>query len=326
MSSNEHYHHDHQQTELKKALDRGLRKIEPYTNQILIVLLALTIVTVIGIFWFRSARVQDAQAWSEFANSRAPEDFLALADRHGNSSVGQWSRLQAGRMFLDEGLTQALTNRDASDESLEQARAAFDSLLQNSDNRDIRAAALYGMATALEALSDGDNGPAIEAYRKLSQDFPESQNALWAAARARELESESASQFYVWFRQQRPKPADRPAPRDFSIPSDDLPFDLQFPPGGESMPDLPPLSDSLPGTSPLPDAPEIPDAGESPGATPRSVPDAPEAPPASDPPPQPENAPSAPDGASPPAPNGEATAPQEGSPGDEPTAEAPSQN
>lgn len=280
LSGNEHYQHAPDQTELEKVLHKGLTAIEPYSNVILIACLAVTIVSVGVIVWYRNAQTQQLVGWDEFTVSRAPEDFIVLADKYPAAPVGAWARLEAGRLFLNEGLAQALTNRQSSDDRLQKAKEAYDKLLQPGQPAEIREAALYGMATCLEALSNGDTDPAIAAYEQLLQEFPDSQHRLWAEERVSALKNKDSSAFYAWFRTQNPKPADRPGPRDVSsapggeaqIPDlKDLP-DLKMPAGqpgelsatpGSTVPPVPELP------LPLKEAPRaFPEKGEKPAAPP----------------------------------------------------------
>ncbi|WP_437221709.1 tetratricopeptide repeat protein [Planctomicrobium sp. SH661] len=217
-SSHEHFQHAPDQSVLERELNKGLTKVEPYTNQILVGVFVVAIALVAGIVWFRTAGTRDAAAWNAFADCRAPEDYLALADKFPNSPVGDWSRLEAGKLYVSEGLPQALTNRAASDVALNNAKEAYETLLKKkSTPPEIRQEALYGLATCLEALSDGDTKPAIAAYEELLKEYPKTPHKNWAESRVNELKTGNAQEFYAWFRKQDPKPADRPGPKD--IPS-----------------------------------------------------------------------------------------------------------
>jgi hypothetical protein len=215
-SDSEHFHHAPEQTELEKAVNRGLTAIEPFTNQIMIVSLAVTIVLAGAILWYRNAGSHQVAGWDEFALCRAPDDYAALAEKFPKTSVGNWSLLEAARGFMTEGLSQALVNKDASQERLNKAKSSYQTLLNSKVPSELREEALYGMATCLEALSDGDTAPAIDAYETLLQEFPESQHRLWAQERIDALKSKNAQEFYTWFHKQDPKPADRPQPNDVS--------------------------------------------------------------------------------------------------------------
>ncbi|HWL08839.1 MAG TPA: tetratricopeptide repeat protein [Planctomicrobium sp.] len=234
-NDNDHFHQTPQPNELGKALNKGLAKAEPYYHLILAVVVAAVVVTGGYVLWMRSAEAQKKLGWDEFALCRAPDDYLAVADKYPNLPVGQWSRLHAARQFLGEGLGQSLTNREASDERLNKAKSSYESILKQKVKPELREEALYGLATTLEALSDGDPKEAIKAYEQLLNDYPESQHRLWARERVDALKTSNAETFYAWFRKQNPKPADRPSPLDIpSNPPEDVFKELQLPAGSES--------------------------------------------------------------------------------------------
>ena len=228
-SSHEHFQHAPDQTALERSLNQGMMSLGQYTRPLLIAGLILVVAAVALFFWFQAAGRRNAVAWTAFSKCQSPEDYLALAEKHPDASVGEWSRLEAAKLFLSEGLSQALVNREASDTGLKNAKSAYETLLnKKSTPPDLRQEALYGMATCLEALSDGDNKPAIDAYETLLKEFPNSPHKLWAESRVQELKAPGSEAFYAWFRKQDPKPADRPGPKD--IPAlDSLIPDLEIP-------------------------------------------------------------------------------------------------
>ncbi len=229
-NDNDHFHQTPQPNELGKVLNKGLEKAEPFYNIILAIVVAAVIVAGGFVFWKRSVDSQKRIGWDEFAVCRAPDDYLALADKYPELPVGQWSRLQAGRQFMGEGLGQALTNRSASDERLNQAKKAFEVILKKPTKPELREEALYGLATTLEALSDGNPKDALQAYEQLLSDYPDSQHRLWAKERVNALKTKDAESFYAWFRKQNPKPADRPSPLDIpNNPPEDVFKELQIP-------------------------------------------------------------------------------------------------
>lgn len=270
-----HFHHSPDQTELERLVGRFLTRLEPYSSQILIGCLLLSVVAVGAILFFRSAGASQSLAWQRFVQSRVAEDYLQVANERPNEAIGQWARLQAARMFLDEGLNQAITDRAASDDRLNKAKDEFDRLLKSKTGPEIREAALYGMATALEALSAGDLQPAITAYEELLQQFPDSQHAGWAKARIEALKSPESQEFYAWFRTTTPKPSDRPLPQDIPAlpPAGELEFpELSMPPKTSSTPVKVPGETALPFPAELDKAPAS--AGDRPPApaTPETVP------------------------------------------------------
>ena len=262
-----HYHHAEDQTELEKYLNAGLEKIEPYSNQILIGFIAATIVTIGAVVWFRSIGATRSAGWQEFVANETPADFASLADEYPDSPISAWARLQAGRGFLAEGLRLTMTDRPSSLDRLGEAQQAFENLLQAGGTIPVavREEALYGLATCLEALADGNTQPAIDAYEQLLQEFDDSQHARWAEHRVEVLKSGATKDFYAWFSKQNPTPGAPPAPQDFPTDSsDDLPiFDIDLPgtdePSGGDAVSSPPAEPILdPPQQKTDDAPQPP--------------------------------------------------------------------
>lgn len=223
MSTTEehHFHHAPDQTELEKWINSTLEKIEPYSNQILLGFIVVTVLAVGGIFWSRNADTVKTAGWADFVAASTPDDFADLAEEFPDTPVGQFAQLQAGRQYLNEGLNAIMTNRSVANEQLNNAKEQFDNLLKQNPPPEVREEALYGLAASLEALSDGDNEPAIKAYEQLVSEFENSKHAKWAQTRIEELKSDDASQFYAWFHKQNPSPDDRPKPSDVSTEDKD---------------------------------------------------------------------------------------------------------
>lgn len=211
-----HFQHDPEKTELEKVLHTGAKSLEPYFNQILIGVVLVAVVIAGLIYWSRSTGAISPEGWKDFASYQAPSDFKALAEKHPDTAVAHWALLEAGRRYTAEGLQQAMVNRAASDESLGEARTALKKLLDqgNAVPVEIREEALFSLANCLEALAGENIDEAINAYKTLTTEFPESRHRKWAEARMKALEAPGAKDFYVWFREQNPSPQDRKLPSD----------------------------------------------------------------------------------------------------------------
>lgn len=221
-----HFQHEAEKTELEKWIQSGLEKAKPYSNQLLMGVIGLVVLVIAFTFWAQSTGSARTAQWEEFVEQRVPDDYLQLAKENPDSSVSSWALLQAGRGYLQEGMRNALTNREASDARLNEAVEAFDALVKKADAPPkAREEALFGLATAKEVLSASDPGEAVQAYQKLIDDFPESRHVPWAQQRVQELNEDSTQQFYAWFREQNPKPEDRPLPGDL-LPQDNKPAEV----------------------------------------------------------------------------------------------------
>ena len=94
-----HFQHEADKTELEKWLNAGWKKIEPYSNYILIGFIGVAVVLVAGIVISQSTNSTRTAEWEEFVENRVPEDFLALAEKDHDSTVATWALLQAKRTF-----------------------------------------------------------------------------------------------------------------------------------------------------------------------------------------------------------------------------------
>lgn len=268
--------HQLHENDLAATLDRGLRKVEPYSNQILIGVLAVTVLAVGFLIWQRSSGTASAEAWGKFAKAATADDYLTVADDFPNTTVAPWARLRAGEQFLNQGLRTATSDRKSTEDNLKQAQSAFESLLSAAGTPpQIRERALYGLAVARETLSTGDTTKAVEAYETLRNEFPTSPYANLAALRVADLKSESTQGFYAWFDKQPRKPEERPKPKDLMAGprsgSTADPFVLDdVPLPRASHPDRPP-SPARP-SRPEATAEPFPNAATAPASTPASEP------------------------------------------------------
>lgn len=234
LQPEDHYHHAPERTELEKALTTSSARLKPYGTQIAVVVAIAIAVGLGAMLWSMQAAKGRSIGWNEFLQAKGPEELESVADKHPGTASAMWSRLQAGRVYLQEGLNAALTDRKLSDERLTKAKENFEKLLATGSQAtpEVREEALYGLATSLETLSNGDNKPAIDAYETLIKDYPKSVHTTWAQARVEALKEQTAKDFYAWFRQQNPQPGDRPSPLDLPTrpPADDtLLKDIKLP-------------------------------------------------------------------------------------------------
>jgi len=263
------HRHELAENDLGKLLDRSRDHIEPYSNKILISLLVATVLIVGGIVIYRTQASKSMVGAAELAEAKTPAEYDTVAEQFPETETGQWARLRAGQGHLREGIRLSLTNRSASNDSLEQAQKSLDLALRSENApSEVREQALFSLAVCLESLSSQQTTtkPAIEAYERFLSEFKESRFRKRAEERIAALKSPEAEQFYTWFHAQNPKPEDRPRPMDFNslpfgAPTDggtpaDMPADAA-PTGGaaETGPSLDLPATDAPATTP---AVEIP--------------------------------------------------------------------
>ena len=156
-----------------------------------------------------------------------------------------------------------MTNRKASDDSLENGKTQLDKLLKSTTTPDeVREQALSQMAVCLESLCDGDVKPVVEAYDQLLKKFPDSHYAPWAKHRLEELKKPATGEFYAWFRKAKPAPPERPKPQD--VKPSDLPNIKLTPDEGDPLPPsssgttpATPETKPVEGSTPAPEAPAV---------------------------------------------------------------------
>ncbi len=261
MSTQIPQHADPQQNELAHWFVNFQRKIEPHTNKIILAIILGTLGIVAYQVFAKSAAAKTSEAWSKYAACATADDFKEVADDHAGTPVEAWSRLEAARNYIQTGVMLSMTNRKASDESLENGNTQLDKLLKSTTTPDeVREQALSQKAVCLESLCDGDVKPVEEAYDELLKKFPNSHYAPWAKHRLEELKKPATGEFYAWFRKAKPAPPERPKPQD--VKPSDLPNIKLTPDEGDPLPPstsgtTPATSETKPadGTTPSPEAP-----------------------------------------------------------------------
>lgn len=244
------HRHELQTNDLSRAMANVAPFLEEYGNRILLGIVAVCLIAGAAIWWARSSNASAAMGWTELVAARTAEDFGNIADAYAGTEVGHWARLQAAESYLFQGIRLSFTDRAAAVSDLKQAEEGFQQLLDAQGVPDVvRERALIGMARTLETRSGQDTQPAIAAYEKLIEEFPNSVYRAEVEERISALKTGSTQEFYAWFQKQNPRPEDRQTPRD-----------------GMSIGDLPPGHPTVDPLS-LPEIPErlIPgDAAESP--------------------------------------------------------------
>ncbi len=247
------HRHELAENDLSKLFGRWIEKFDANSNTILTGVIVVALMAAGLIYWTRTSNFQRANGWTQLAASTNPEDYANVADAFSGTPVAAWARLRAANGFLHEGIRSSLSDRPASNDRLEEAREAFASLTASGNPPAVREQALHGLAVTLEATSDGDTQPAITAYQKLLDEFPETRFKDWATDRIDALKAGNAQEFYAWFHAQNPKPADMPLPQDQTGPSGSPLNNLLPELGGTPVPDSGGGSpfDNIPLTVPL---------------------------------------------------------------------------
>ncbi len=247
------HRHELQTNDLGKLAVKLTAFFQKYGNQILMGLCGAMLVAAVVIYLVRSSTADKQAGWTRYAACQSAEDFANVADDYEGATVGAWARLNEAEMHLQTGIQQTFTDRAAAISDLNKAKESFDKLLaEKSIPAAVRERGLLGLARFLETTADAQTEPAIEAYSKFVNDFPNSINKEFAEQRIDALKTGGSKEFYAWFKKQNPKPEDRATPQD-GFPSD---------PHGSREITLPEIPDMLRPTvstdvtAPIPPAPE----------------------------------------------------------------------
>ena len=216
------HRHELQTNELSKLAARATEWYEAYHMKAGIVVAVICLVSAVVIYFVRSAQAERAAGWAAFAACRTAEDYANVAEDFAGTDVGLWASLLEAENHLQQGLQLMFTDRPAAISDLKASEKAFETVLNHkSAPAEVRERALFGMAALREAISDGETGSAIELYKKLVNEFPESVYRELAEQRIDDLQSGSSQEFYAWFHQQNPQPKDLDLPSDLEVPAGD---------------------------------------------------------------------------------------------------------
>ncbi len=219
------HRHELKTNELERIASELGHTAEHYVHDNWMLLAAAVVAILIGaggvVYWRSSSGSAGQQGWREFASASKAADYGNVADKYSGSVAAAWSRLLEGEMELNSGIRSSFTDRSAGRSDLQKAQENFEKLIADKATpSDVIERALFGLARAKEALPPKDLSPskindgAIETYQRLVTEFPISVYKDYAEARIAALKTGTAQDFYAWFEQQNPKPADREMPKD----------------------------------------------------------------------------------------------------------------
>jgi hypothetical protein len=226
------HRHELKTNELGRMASEWGHTAEHYVQENLMLLVVAAVVIVLGaaglVYWRTSAGTAGQQGWQEFAIASKAADYGNVADKYSGTVPGAWARLLEAEMELSSGIRSSFTDRAAGKSDIKKAQENFEKLIADKATpSDVMERALFGLARAKEALPDKNLGPskindaAIEAYQRLVTEFPISVYKDYAESRIAALKTGTAQDFYAWFEQQNPKPADREMPKDLIPPAPD---------------------------------------------------------------------------------------------------------
>jgi hypothetical protein len=264
------HRHELKTNELGRLTSEWGHTAEHYVQENWILLAVAVVAIAVGaggiVYWRSSTGVAGQQGWRELAAATKAADYGNVADKFAGTVVGAWARLMEGEIELNSGIRASFTDRSAGRSDLKKAQENFEKLIADKATpSEVMERALFGLARAKEANPDKNLGPskiddaAIETYQRLLTEFPISIYKDIAESRIAALKTGTAQDFYAWFEQQNPKPADREMPKDLIPPSPD---ETKTAPGTpiKTMPPPPAKSNPSGSTTKSPAKPESPAA------------------------------------------------------------------
>ena len=157
--------HELQENELAVHLARINKAIEPYSKLIAVVVGAV-VLGVIALALYQSKTSGDRSdatlALIEASQRQDPSDLAQIAASYPKTSAAAWAKLYEGNTLLAEAIQSLFVDRTTAEDSIRQARSAYNTAIAMSDDRIIRSRAHFGLARASEAL--GEIETAIREY------------------------------------------------------------------------------------------------------------------------------------------------------------------
>lgn len=172
-----------------------------------------------------AAEKKSAQAWADYYFNLTGNDsdsFVDLAEEHPGSAAADWALVTAGSGYLEKGLDQIYVNKSEGEAQIKLAIEQFEEV-SSSDNPELRAKALMGLAQANESLGNVEEAAGF--YEEVGKVASQPRILALASERRNFLDSDTGKEFYAWFKKQDPKP-DAPI---------ELPDNLMQPPSGPDI-------------------------------------------------------------------------------------------
>jgi tetratricopeptide (TPR) repeat protein len=171
---------------------------------------------ILWLYWSRTTLANSSVYWVKVENASSLDDLNAIIDKDPNSRPARTARFLKARLLLRQGLEQLCgtfdNQREEALKKVTEAGELYQKLaLESTDNRLLLQEAWLGTAVAKETL--GDLKEALEAYRKVAAEKPESAVTKQAGEHAERLaEGETkVEEFYARLKElNSPKPISPP--------------------------------------------------------------------------------------------------------------------
>ena len=195
--------HELQQNDLAAYLDQANKRIEPYSKQILVGILLVLAVVVAYSFYNSERDAESSMATMELIqNTNVPsQDSEALGDINTNyieTSAGKLAKLYEGMALVSQGTQDIYQEREAAEDSLNEAIQVLTDAATNTDDALIKSRAHLGVALANVTL--GNKEAAIDAYNQVIAANESEAMVENAESRIASLDSPSGEEFAAWFK------------------------------------------------------------------------------------------------------------------------------
>lgn len=238
--------HELQTNALANWIGEKIESIKPYTNFIVLGILAVVILIAAVLFIVNRNKQQVAKEWGNYtieANKRElnTSELTKVAQSDPDSMAHLWALQRAADDQRQKGIDLLYDERDEGLKELTASTKLYQEILKRAKDDFLRRRARYGLARALE--SKGDIDGAIEQYRELNKEAGD--YAIGKAAKRQLARLEHQRDFYKSFAEFKPDespdtslPMPLPERPDISFPGDQLPLpqrpDISFPEGATS--------------------------------------------------------------------------------------------
>jgi hypothetical protein len=234
--------HELQTNYLADWLGNHIGQVRPYSKMLMGVLVIIAVLFFAVLYLWGQRSRQIAVGWDELYAASAEGDAGQLdivARNHPGTLLGEWASQMAGDNHLRNGVNLLTSDRDEAYQRLRDARDAYESVINETEDAMLKQRATMGLAQVFEATNEV--GKAEAQYQSVIKSWPNEPVFKVATERLEFLKEPSTRGFLTWFSKQKPRPAQSPTT-----------------PGSETK--LPSIYDDLPGDSDLtlPDSNALP--------------------------------------------------------------------
>ena len=199
--------HELKTNELADWLGRNVQASQPYLRLIVGGALVVALLLVGGIYYVNNQAIRQGDAWQEFyaatENPNREESLRDVAQRYGDTEVGQWARNMLADIELTNGSRHMFEDRSKANELLASAEQDYQIVAESANDPYLKRRALMGLAQSLEAVNRIER--AKIQYAEIKNNWPDSYIGKSAAQSLKRVENQG--DFYDWFFDQQPSPS-----------------------------------------------------------------------------------------------------------------------